>query len=371
LDRCLVLWAISDSIVFTLLWQDTAAFVNRLGFLYTTFGAYFLLRHLLRDRDDLIRTVRVLAVLAAVISAFMLIESFTGKNYFSLLGGLPEASVVRNGGIRAGGPFAHPIIAGTFGAALLPVFIGLGWERPRDRGFSAIGIMASTIITITSASSTPLMVYATGIAGLCLWPFRHHMRIIRWGLSLSILAFHLAMRAPVWFLLQKMGEATGGSGWHRAALIDTFVRRFNEWWLIGTRNNANWGYDMWDAINGYVNSGTEGGLITLIFYIACFVYGYKAIGQAVAAAEKPPCRSASLIWMLGVSLASNTVAFLGITYFDQSILYWYTLLAMISAASLLIGKEKVALARADEPSRTPPPELLPIGPRLERLESFE
>ena len=263
LDKYIVLWGLCNAIVFTILWGAAGALVNRLGFLFTTFGTYFLLRSLIRGREDVIRTIRTLAVLAAVLAVPMLVEHFTGRNPFSVLGGVPVESVVREGRIRAGGPFAHPIIAGTVGAVLLPLFIGLWWQGKQNRWVAAIGIAASTLITAVAASSTPLMVYAAGVLGLCLWPLRRYMRVFRWALVLSILGLHIVMKAPVWYLLQRVGEATGGSGWHRAALIDMFIRRFGDWWLIGTRNNAYWGYDMWDAINGYVSAGLGGGLITL------------------------------------------------------------------------------------------------------------
>jgi hypothetical protein len=44
-------------------------------------------------------------------------------------------------------------------------------------------------------------------------------------------------------------------------------------------------------------------------------------------------RDAFLVWAIGCCLFANTVAFFGIGYFDQSILAWYGLLAMISATA--------------------------------------
>ncbi|MGA2844495.1 MAG: hypothetical protein ABSF68_03640, partial [Candidatus Acidiferrales bacterium] len=39
------------------------------------------------------------------------------------------------------------------------------------------------------------------------------------------------------------------------------------------------------------------------------------------------------LWLLGVALFSNLIAFLGISYFDQTFITWYALIAMIIAAT--------------------------------------
>ncbi len=66
------------------------------------------------------------------------------------------------------------------------------------------------------------------------------MRAIRWGIVVILLALHAVMKAPVWFLISRLSELTGGSGWYRSALIDAFIRHFDEWWLIGTGYTAHW-----------------------------------------------------------------------------------------------------------------------------------
>ena len=71
IDKAIVLWAFADTICFTLLWGSWGAFVNRLGFLYSVFGIYFLLRFLIRDREDVSRTLRTLAVVCALGAVFM------------------------------------------------------------------------------------------------------------------------------------------------------------------------------------------------------------------------------------------------------------------------------------------------------------
>jgi hypothetical protein len=343
LDKAVLFWAVCNAVTFSLLWRQLGAVNNRLGYLYSTLGAYFLLRAWIRNKAEVVLATKTLAIIVIIIAPFMLAEHFTRHNGFSLLG-QPELANVREGSIRAEGPFEHAIIAGTFGAMLMPLFVGLWWQGKRNRLLVGLGIIGSTVMTIASASSTPLMAYASGVIGLFLWQARKRMRLFRWGVVGALIVIQLAMKAPIWFLIARVGGGMGGSGYHRAELIDTFVRHFGEWWLIGTQNNASWGYYMWDVDNAYVNAGIEGGLITFILFIAILIYAFKRVGRARRLAESSR-KETHLVWAIGCSLFANLAAFFGIFYFDQSILAWYTLLAMASVTTGFVSQKKPAELR--------------------------
>ena len=142
-------------------------------------------------------------------------------------------------------------------------------------------------------------------------------------------------------LLDRVSGVLGGSGWHRAMLIDNFVHHFFDWFLIGTRDNVNWGWSMWDVDNAYVGAGFGGGLLAFILFLAIFVCAYRMIGIATRAAEESGrIEDARLIWAMGAALFANTTAFLGIVYFDQTIIAWYALLVMISVATTFAVDER-------------------------------
>jgi len=62
-------------------------------------------------------------------------EVATGHNPYAIFGGARVAEyaslAVRDNKIRAQGPFAHSILAGTFGAVLVPLFVGLWWKSKK------------------------------------------------------------------------------------------------------------------------------------------------------------------------------------------------------------------------------------------------
>lgn len=349
LDKVFVAWALSNAITYSLLWMEVGALMNRLGFLTISLGVYFMIRYVIRDRNDAVYAIRAIAVATIPIAIAMIYENFTGSNVVSsLLGVGRQLAAIRDDRIRAQGPFSHSIVAGTFGAMLVPLFIGLWFEGKGNRLRAFLGVLSATVITMTSSSSTPLMTYCASIIGVCFWPFRHRMRLVRWSIVIGLMLLQLVMKAPVWYLINRVSGLIGGTGFHRAELIDQFLRHFFEWFLIGTQNNANWGLDMWDAINAYVNAGVGGGLITFILFLAVIVIGYRRVGLARRGAEQTDPHNEFFIWTLGVTLFSNTVAFFGIIYFDQSVVAWYCLLAMISLVSnLYIGAPEPVVSHSE------------------------
>ncbi len=165
------------------------------------------------------------------------------------------------------------------------------------------------------------------------------MRAVRWSMVAGLLIIQLGMSSPVWFLMDRAGGVLGGSGWHRAMLVDNLVRHFGDWWLYGTVANGDWGWSMWDVDNAYVAAGLSGGFLNFVLFIAVLVCAFKLVGTARRAAEKYP-RDLRLIWALGTALFANTVAYFGIVYFDQAIVAWYTLLAMISVLPGFAAKRR-------------------------------
>jgi hypothetical protein len=338
IDKVFLSWCASSVVTFSLLWWSWGAVMNRMGFLLSTGGSYLLMRYFIRDIKDVERSIRVLAFVCAILASFMLYEQISGHNLFGILGGVEEIVAEREGRLRSQGPFGHPILAGTFGATVIPLIIGLGWKKGGSLLLSIIGGVSAIIITVTSASATPMAVLLAGLAALFLWPVRQYMKIIGWAIALSIVGLHLIMKAPVWALIGRLEIVGGSSGWHRYYLVDQFIRNFPEWWLLGTRSTAVWGPSMLDTANQYVDIGVTGGLITLMLFIATIVCCFRTLETAgrLNAGRK---NAEKFFWFLSAAIFSHVVGFFGICYFDQTIVAWNALLAMVVAATLGVTVE--------------------------------
>jgi hypothetical protein len=101
-------------------------------------------------------------------------------------------------------------------------------------------------MVLMANSSTPILAYVAGILGLLLWPVRRKMKVVRWLIVITLGVLAIVMNAPVWFVIAHINVVGGSGGYDRAFLIDMCMRHIRDWWLIGTNQNGNWGYDMWE-----------------------------------------------------------------------------------------------------------------------------
>jgi hypothetical protein len=351
-DTLTVLWVCSGVTAYTLLWMTSSAFVNRLGFAYDAIGLHFILRTLISDTDDIKRAIKLFAYCMIPLALCMSVEKLTGENPFFVFGGVPQYSAVREGIIRCQGSFAHPILAGSFGAAWFPLFGGL-WRL--GKGYQSAGLLgmaAATAITIQAGSSGPIGAYLAGALGLCLWPLRGRMRVVRWGLVGLLIGLQIVMSAPVWYVFARISILSGSTGWHRGFLIDRTFANFSEWWLIGTKSVARWGVWAGDVTNQYILQGVTGGFITMALFIAIVVWSFSTIGKGMKETKRGPWQEQWLIWSCGAALLSHAVTFMSVAYFDQNVVNWHLLIAMVAGISaqyvLPAKRRKVAPAVREE-----------------------
>jgi hypothetical protein len=337
IDKIFLIWAFCRATAFILLYHVGAAVVNQLGFFWDTLGGYLLLRYLIRDVDDIRRIAKVFVVIAVIMAACMLYEQRHLTNVFALLMGGQVMPDIRNGHVRCRGVFEQEIIASVFGGTLVPLFIWL-WST-KAKVVAAIGLISSVIITLTASSSTGISAAAVGAGTLCLWPLRKHVRWMLLGLVAAIAGLAMMMKAPVWFALAHVDFAGGSTGWDRANLIDQCVRHFSSWWLVGTADNANWGFFTWDLCNQFVAEAEQGGLATLILFFVLISRSFRRIGIARKMARNRT--QEWLLWAVGCILCAHLAGFFGISYFDQIKNWWFVTLAMIPAATMAVRASTV------------------------------
>lgn len=361
-DKLFLAWAFLHILTFLLLFREMGALVNQMGFLWDYLGGFFLLRFFIRNDEDIERVIKLLSGIVATLAVAMVYEHYKGLNPFGLLGGVTLIPEMRSGLYRAQGPFAHALLAGTFGATLLPLFLWL-WIQGKSRALASVGVIASSAMAVAANCSTPLLAYAAAVGGICMWPLRRQMRLILLGLVMGLVGLHLVMKAPVWYLIAHVDVVGGSSSDHRAQLLNLFITRIGDWWLIGTDSNPNWGWGMWDTANQYVAEGWTGGLATLVCFFGLIVLAFRRLGAARRAVSGDPRRE-WYFWLLGSAMFAHVVAFFGISYFDQTRVLWFTLLAIISAAVVPVLKKRPAQRRASAELSVAHPELAYSGAAL-------
>jgi hypothetical protein len=316
LDWLVFSWGTSRLFCHTLLWMDVNKFITSCGhFLDITIG-YLVLRCMVRSTDDLLTLARIFSWCSIPVAMFFLIEYLTSYNVFSVFGGVPETTVMREGKLRCQGAFAHPIVAGSFWAAIFPSLIGMMRCGRSNLILGLTGSFACLLIIYTCTSSTPVFGLLAGLVGLLFWLFRSAVIPVLFAVSVLIPILHLVMKAPVWHLISRISAVGGSTGYHRFNLLDQFVNRFDEWALFGTKSTLHWGNFLFDVANQYVFQGVMGGISTFLLFVAVLVAAFVLVGKILSRLQHQG-RESFLVWCLGCSLVTHCACFIGISYFGQ------------------------------------------------------
>jgi hypothetical protein len=331
LDRALGVWAVCA--ILSAQFHETLgeALVFRLGMVYNFVGPYLILRALCRDEDDLRRLVQMTAIVLSPVALEMLSEQLTGTNRFATLGGVPVEVAVREGKLRAQGPFAHSILAGTAGAAVIPLMCGL-WGSSRK--IAMLGLCAGCGMVLCSRSSGPVMTAVAGLFAVGLWPLRNYTRAMRVFVTVMYIALNCTMKVPAYFLIARIDLTGSSTGWHRAELIRSSIEHLSEWWIAGTDytrhwmpTGVSWSGDHTDITNHYLHYGVVGGLPLLVATLVLIYFGFRYVGQSVKTGACQGGLGVFQAWCFGAALFAHATTWISVSYFDQTILFFLIVLA--------------------------------------------
>lgn len=356
LDRVLVLWA-AWMLIASLFHEDpSTALVNRLGLIYDACGIYFLVRAGCQSLDDVKGLCRFTAILLLPVAFEMIYEQWTASNLFYALGGVSLHPAIRRGHLRAQGPFAHSILAGSMGAVCLPLVVPL-WLKYRKAAL--IGIGSCLVMIGASASSGPILSMMAALTALCMYRYRHRMQLVRWLLVLGYLALDVVMNDPAYYIVARIDFVGGSTGWFRARLIQSALEHISEWWLTGTdytrhwmATGVYWSADQADITCHYLEMGVLGGLLLMLLFMAILAIGFSYVSQTLRQMPELTPQSRFMLWGLGSALFAHAVTFFSISYFDQSVVFFYLTLAAIgSVRSHMVFQAREEMMRK-EPFQT-------------------
>lgn len=328
LDTVVLLWTIIGSAIMTIHHADMGALVNRLGWSYDVLLTYFTARILIKDWSDILTLARAVSIISVPVAGIFVFEWATRYNLFSVFGGVPEQTTLRAGRLRCQGPFAHPILAGTFWAALLPLIWMQFGQGPWSRRLAYIGTAASLMIIAASASSTPIASALVAFFGIALYPWRSYRRQMWVGAGLTAALLHfVVMEQPVYHLIARVDITGGSTGWHRFVIMETFLNNVSDWVLTGESNPERWRWQMRDITNHYIGQGLNGGVLTLSAFVMVIVIAFLNVGRALSAIEQSPeSQQTSVewkVWLVGIMILFHTVTFFALAYFGQMSTLWY------------------------------------------------
>ena len=307
-----------------------------IGMGFDVFSMYILGRVFLANLEFVRVQIRALALVSIPLAIFFFIEGTTRHNYFSIFGGVAELTRMRDGQLRAQGAFAHPILAGAWFVAVIPLFLSQ-WKadvnRVRGQTIAVVGTICGIMVMNGVSSSTPVGgLLAIGVAYL-FYPFRSQMSKI----ALLAIAFGVMLHFAVndglhGILFTRATLVVGSTGDHRFNLYEAALNRIPEWFMFGVDGTAHWGNRLWDITSEYVYALVKGGILGLGLLIWLICLAYRGIGRVMRGANR---RDTAMLYGLGVSLFGHLVMFSAVAYFGQITYLFYSLLgSMISLGAL-------------------------------------
>jgi hypothetical protein len=342
-DRLMVLWSGWVLLAsFFHLSEPGSGPVYASGYVVNVALSYFLIRAWCQSVDEAEGLLKAIALLLVPLAVSMLLEHVLYKNLFSMLGGVPEEVYVRDGKIRAQGPFQHPILAGTVGSVCVAYMVAL-WRH--NRTFALVGLAASIAMALSSGSSGPLMSMVVAACAVATWRVRDWMWGFRWGAVLAYLLLELVMPAPAYYIISKFDFTGSSTGWHRSRLIESAIDHFSEWWLFGTDYTVHWiGLTNWserhsDITNYYLSIGVVAGfpaLLLVLFMIGC---GFVWVGRLLRSDLMLP-QHRFTVWCLGAGLFAYALSSLSVSFFDQSVVFFWLNVAVISSVYSSVATQR-------------------------------
>ncbi|HPS55952.1 MAG TPA: hypothetical protein PLP05_10160, partial [Sedimentisphaerales bacterium] len=294
----------------------------------------------------IVTSLKWIAIALVPLAILGAVESYTGWGpYNKLLIYCPWQEIseptlnVRSGFYRAAGPFSHPILFGIVFAMFLPLVFWLRHQGGKWRFGSYIIIGILVIGVLSSMSSGPVMMLVFVLFFLFLERHKTYVKPILISVVISCFLVNLISNRTFYHVLASYADPIGGSGWHRAKLIDLAIEHFSEWWLAGYgMQDPGWGQSLgmtWtDITNYYLFNGVRYGMPGVIAFCGVLVFSVVILVRLHMFTKQPLLKS--WCWALGSVSIALSIAFNGILLFGQSATLFYCILGFVGSSDNFI-----------------------------------
>ena len=326
---------------------------TRGGLCLSYFSIYWIGRSSIRTVQDLKLMLTFIGVVLIPVAIFMTIEKLTGRNYFSIFGGISTLTAMRDGKLRAQGGFTHPIIAGVFFAGLAPIAFGVILSKAKGLPSLLAGwitLILSLVVILMTASSTPVAGFLIGVMSWCTFKIRWHLKTYLYVLGFMAVVVHFVANNGLHGVLFTKIDFTGSStGYHRYMLVQGMLDNIPNWVVTGSPG-AKYNKAFRDITNMYVLSALTGGLLALVLQIMMVI---QALKGCVASVRKAITRQDLVIsYGLGCGLVVMIASFTAVSCYGEGIVPFYLLVGgAISLGQVLPSKGSVRPSKSPETKR--------------------
>jgi len=327
--------------VFLVTRPASATLENRSGFLMDTWLAYFVGRFMITNTKDLTSFIKCISIALVPLAILGVIEATTGWQFFIPLkrfcpwyGSSGKIFEPRWGLERATGPFTHSILFGCAFVMFVPLIHYLRYQRNHWRVLAYVFSGIAIIGALSSMSSGPWVMVIATLFCLTMEKFKVWVKPLLISFPLLCVFIGIASNRPFYHVLVSYANPIGGSGWHRARLVDAAIDHFSEWWLLGYKGeDPGWGHYMGmsltDVTNEFILAGVFYGIFGVIALCWVLATAFRNIIAVYRKTSDPMLRS--LCWSFGCILFSIIVVWMSVSFFGQIISMFYCLLGIIGS----------------------------------------
>jgi hypothetical protein len=197
-----------------------------------------------------------------------------------------------------------------------------------------------------------------GVAAMMTWRWRQHLTRVRWIAVAVYFLLEMVMSRPAYYLISRIDLSGGSTGWHRARLIESTIEHFSEWWLFGTdytrhwmASGVSWSAEHTDITNYYVQFGVWGGILSMGIILVLLWQTFRRVGDLVRMNIAGPTPYRYFTWSLGAGLFAQVLSGVSVSYFDQSMAFFWGNVAMISTLHSAVAS--TSLERQSELQQAP------------------
>ena len=213
-----------------------------------------------------------------------------------------------------------------------------------------VGILV--IGALSSMSSGPVMMLIFIFFFLLLERHKNYIKPLLIFLVISLLLVEVLSNRTFYHVLASYADPIGGSGWHRAKLLDVAIERFGEWWLAGYGlQDPGWGDAVgmtWtDITNHYLVAGVKYGLLGVIALCGMLVVCLRMLIRFHNSTLSPMQKS--WYWAMGSIIVALIISFNAFTLFGQANTLYNCILGFVaSSADLSLNSDHIRLTRVSQ-----------------------
>jgi len=328
--------------VFSIALPLPVALESQSGFLMDTWFAYMVARFIITDQSKLVTFTKVIGIVLIPLAIIGVYESITGCQIFFLLrrfcpwiGAIHESYEPRFGFYRAVGPFNHPILFGGVFAIFLPFLYYLRYQRDSWHTLGYVFTVVALIGAMSSVSAGSWVMVIIILLALAMEQQKHWVKPLLLAFVALCVLIGVASNRPFYHVLVSYLNPLGGTGWHRAKLLDVAIMHINEWWLSGYGDqDPGWGHYLGmgrtDITNQFILAGVKYGIWGVIALCSVLVATFRGLSRAYKRSINPEMKS--LYWFLGALMFSVAVTWFSVTFFGQLESIFYFVLGIIASS---------------------------------------